>query len=201
MPARVYTRPGGRGRNLGQNGFTQHDDDTATPEVAALFAEARAQFGFVPNLLRLMAESPATLRGYRTLGALFHAGSFAPRERLLIELAASVENGCRYCTAAHTAQAAMAGLAPADVAAVRAGGLPADSRGAALVTLLRALIRQRGAVAEAEVAAFLAAGFERAQVLELVLGIAMKTISNYTNHLVDAPLDPAVARALPDAAS
>lgn len=186
---------------MGHNGFIQHDDETATPDVTELFAGARAEFGFVPNLLRLMAESPATLRGYRTLGALFHGGSFAPHERLLIELAASVENGCRYCTAAHTAQAAMAGLAAADVAAVRDGGLPADARGAALVTMLRALIRQRGAVPEAEVAAFLAAGFSRAQLLELVLGIAMKTISNYTNHLVDAPLDPAVARALPDAAS
>jgi len=180
---------------MGRNGFVAHDETTAAPDVAGLLADARAQFGFVPNLLRLMAESPATLQGYRTLSGIFHACSLTEHERLLVELTASTENGCRYCGAAHAMQAAQAGLAPEDIAAVRAGGVPQASRAAVLVETVRALIRRHGALDEADVARFLEAGFTRAQLLELVLGIAVKTISNYTNHLVDPPLDPAVRAA------
>lgn len=177
---------------MGRNGFVAHDETTAGPEVAALLRDARAQFGFVPNLLRLMAGSPAALRGYRTLSGIFHASSLAEHERLLVELSASVENGCRYCGAAHAMQAAHAGLETGDIAAVRAGGVPQEPRAAVLVETVRALIRRHGALDEADVTRFLDAGFTREALLDVVLGIAVKTISNYTNHLVDAPLDPAV---------
>lgn len=177
---------------MGRNGFAAHDDATAAPDVADLLADARAQFGFVPNLLRLMAESPAALRGYRVLSKIFHSCSLTEQERLLVELTASTENGCGYCGAAHAMQAAHAGLAPEDIAAVRAGGSPQEPRAAVLVGTVRALIRRQGALDEADVTRFLTAGFTREQLLDVVLGIAVKTISNYTNHLVDAPLDPAV---------
>ena len=179
---------------MGRNGFEFHEMAEVSADVEAVLEDARTQFGFVPNLLSLMAESPAALKGYRQLGELFRTSGLGKRERMLVELAASDENGCGYCTVAHSAQAAGAGVSAAEVDAVRAGGVPEDGAGAALVGMVRALIRRRGAVSDDEVAAFLAAGFSRGQLLDVVLGIAMKTISNYTNHLVDAPLDAALRR-------
>lgn len=173
-----------------RNGFRLHDPDTLPEPARAVLDGARAEFGFVPNLLRIMAESLAALTGYRMLGAVFRDSGLSRRERLVVELAASVENGCAYCTAAHATQAARAGMDAGDIAALRAGGMPGDPRLAALAGMVRALIARRGAVEEGAVNDFLGAGFTRAQLLDVVTGIAAKTISNYTNNLAGAPLDP-----------
>lgn len=178
-----------------RNGFKVHDLKDLPAEARGVLEGARAQFGFAPNLLRIMSDSLTALKGYRTLDALFHESGLSPQERIVVELTASVENGCVYCTTAHSAQAARAGVAAADIAAIRQGGAPADPRLAALARVVRALIERRGAVAEEEVTAFLAAGFTRAQLLDTVTGIATKTISNYTNNLAGAPLDPELAAA------
>lgn len=173
-----------------RNGFKLHDLDDVDSAANPVLVGARTQFGFVPNLLRVMAQSLTALKGYRMLSALFHESGLTLPERLVVELAASVENGCGYCTAAHSMQAARAGLSADDIAAIRAGVTPADPRLAALAAMVRALIKQRGAVDDGAVDAFLAAGFTRAQLLDVVTGIAAKTISNYTNNLARAPLDP-----------
>lgn len=178
-----------------RNGFKVHDLRDLPAEARSVLEGARAEFGFAPNLLRVMAESLTALKGYRMLGALFHESGLSPQERLVVELTASVENGCGYCTTAHSAQAARAGLSAPDIAALRAGGLPDDPRLAALAAMVRALIARRGAVDEGAVADFLAAGFTRAQLLDAVTGIATKTISNYTNNLAGAPLDPELTAA------
>lgn len=178
-----------------RNGFRLLDPAEVDGAARAVLDGARAQFGFVPNLLRIMAASLTALKGYRTLSGLFHESGLTLAERLVVELTASVENGCGYCSAAHSMQAARAGLSAADIAAIRQGGLPGDPRLGALVTMVRALIIRRGAVAEDDVGAFLAAGFTRAQLLDVVTGIAAKTISNYTNNLAGAPLDPALREA------
>lgn len=178
-----------------RNGFKLHDLEDVSSAARSVLDGARAQFGFVPNLLRIMAESLTALKGYRNLSALFHESGLSQAERLVVELTASVENGCGYCTAAHAMQAARAGLSANNIAAIRAGALPADPRLAALATMVRALITRRGAVEEGAVAAFLAAGFTRAQLLDTVTGIAAKTISNYTNNLAGAPLDAGLTEA------
>ncbi|MBY0506548.1 MAG: carboxymuconolactone decarboxylase family protein [Bryobacteraceae bacterium] len=151
-------------------------------------------FGFIPNLMATFANSPAVLNGYLALDSFFQKTSFKPAERELILLAASVENECGYCTAAHSMIAKNMLKVPADlVAAIRAGHLEGDDRLTVLAATVRLIVRHRGNLPQADVDRFLAAGFTPDQLIEVLLGIALKTISNYTDHLFHPTLDAAFA--------
>lgn len=169
--------------------LTLHEPATAPDASRPFLAEAEKGFGMVPNLMKVLAESPAALEGYMTLWAIFEKSSFSPAERQVVYLTAIYENDCHYCMAGHSVLAKMANV-PADaIAAIRDGRPIADARLEALHRFTGAIVRQRGFVAETAVDAFLAAGFTRAQVLEVILGTAVKVISNYTNHIAETPLD------------
>ena len=107
-------------------------------------------------------------------------------------LATSVENGCEFCVAAHSFLARnVAKLNEEDLQALRDNRDLPTARLQSLAQLTRRVVRERGWVTETEVAAFIAAGFSQANVLEIVLGVAMKTLSNYANHVLHTPLDQA----------
>lgn len=175
--------------------FSVHTLESAPEASRAALAGAKSKFGFVPNLIGMLAESPAAVAGYLVVGENFDKSSFSPAERQVVLLSVSHENSCEYCMAAHTVIAGMSRV-PADVVeALRRGSPLPDARLEALSRFTREVVRHRGHVAPAELAAFLAAGFTRAQVLEVVLGVAMKTLSNYANHIAETPLDEAFAAA------
>lgn len=147
--------------------------------------------GFIPNLMAIFANSPSVLEGYLALDAVYEKGSFTPRERQIILLATSVENNCNYCTAAHSTILKGPLHAPAEiVSAVRQGTTLPDAKLNALVTLVKELVRERGYAKEETIQSFIAAGYRKEQVMELLLGIALKTISNYLDHISPAPIDP-----------
>ncbi|MDR3456255.1 MAG: carboxymuconolactone decarboxylase family protein [Verrucomicrobiae bacterium] len=151
-------------------------------------------FGFIPNLMATMAHSPELLKGYLALDAEWDKTSFTPQERNFALLAASVENECGYCTAAHSTIAKVCQKVPvATVAAIRAGKPTGDKKTDALITLVRELVSQRGHASRATIDNFLAAGFAKTQVMELLMPVALKTISNYLDHINPAPLDAAFA--------
>ncbi|MFD0468830.1 carboxymuconolactone decarboxylase family protein [Nonomuraea thailandensis] len=106
-------------------------------------------------------------------------------------ITASVENACEYCVAAHSTLALRARVPAEVVGALRAGEPLSDPALEAARRLTQVMVARRGWVDDAEVEAFLAAGYTRRHVLDLVLGVGMKTLSNYTNHLAHTPLDPA----------
>lgn len=167
-----------------------------TPENAPeasrpVLAQVKAAWGFAPNLIRLFANSPATLQGIWGILGAFDQSSFSPAERQAVLLAASIENDCHYCTAAHTTMGARAGLSKDQLDAIRDDATVADAKLEALRRFTKILVNKRGYATEAEVNAFLGAGYTPEQVLEVVLGIAAKTLTNYTNHLVGTPLDDA----------
>jgi uncharacterized peroxidase-related enzyme len=150
--------------------------------------------GFIPNMMAIFANNPAVLRGYLALGAAFEKGSFTARERQIILLATSVENHCHYCVAAHSTIAKGGLQTPAEiVAAVRDNTPVPDVKLNALVTLVRELVRERGYAKDKSIQKFLAAGYKKDQIMELLLGIALKTISNCVDHISPAPVDPAFA--------
>jgi uncharacterized peroxidase-related enzyme len=150
--------------------------------------------GFVPNLMAVFANNPAVLQGYLALDAAIEKGSFTPREQQIILLAVSVENHCNYCAAAHSTIAKGALHTPAEVVtAVRDNTPVPDAKLNALVTLERELVRERGYAKDKTIQKFLAAGYKKEQVMELLLGIALKTISNCVDHISPVPLDPAFA--------
>jgi uncharacterized peroxidase-related enzyme len=173
--------------------FPLHTPDTAPAAAQPLLNAAQARMGFLPNLLAKLAEAPAALEAYLTLSGIYDKTSLAPGERQLILLATAVENACEFCVAAHSAGARRAKVEPAVVAAVREGKRVPDERLRSLVEFTQRVLRERGWVGEGAVRAFLDAGFSRPQVLELLVGVTLKTLSNYANHIVETPLNAELA--------
>ncbi|MEO1510572.1 MAG: carboxymuconolactone decarboxylase family protein [Planctomycetota bacterium] len=172
--------------------FPLHDETTAPDAAKAPLAATRKTFGMVPNLERVMASAPPLLAGYATLWELFDQTTLSPVERQVVYLTANFENECDYCVPWHSLLAEKAGMDPADLAALRAGGALATAKLDALSAFARALIANRGKVSEAQLQAFLDAGYTEVQALEVILGLAVKTMSNFTNSIAGTPLDKPV---------
>lgn len=170
--------------------FPLHTRATAPFAAKPILEEAGRTIGYVPNLVAQMAEAPALLEGYATLAAIFRKTDFSARERALILLTVSVEHDSHYCTPAHTVSARDSHLDEDTIAAVRARRPVADRRLEALRSFCVRMVRDRGFVADADISAFEAAGFTRANAMEVILAIGLKTLSNYVNHIAETPLDP-----------
>ena len=166
-----------------------HNTDTAPDGTAAALNQVEKQLGFIPNLFRTLASSPSTLRGFMALMDANDSTSFSAAEQQIIQLAASMENQCSYCIAGHSAFAQNVGVNPDIITAIRQNRPLPNARYHALFEFSREMIRQRGRVSASDCRQFLAAGFTQTQMLEVVLGIAVKTISNYAFGLFDFPLD------------
>jgi uncharacterized peroxidase-related enzyme len=149
-------------------------------------------FGFIPNLIGVFANSPEMLKGYLALDAEYNKTSFTPQERTFALLAASLENECGYCTAAHSTVAKTFLKVPAEtVAAIRAGESTGNKKTDAMISLVRELVSKRGHASPEAIENFLAVGYTKTQVMELLMAVALKTISNYLDHISPAPLDAA----------
>src|SRR5579875_1716672 len=101
--------------------FKVHTLETAPAEVHGLFEEVQKAYGFVPNLLAVMAEAPPVAKAYPALSRLFEETSLTPAEKQVVLLAVSYENNCTYCMAAHSGGAERAGVSSEAIAALRAG--------------------------------------------------------------------------------
>ena len=174
--------------------FPIHDVATAPEAAKPLLEQAKKNFGVIPNLERVMAEAPALLEGYVHLWELFDTTSLSPIEQQVVYQTANFENQCEYCVPWHTQLSQMAGMASNEIEALRSGAEMADPKLEALRQFTRSLILNRGKIAEAELAAFFAVGYSTQQALEVILGIAIKTMSNYTNSIAGTPLDKAVEK-------
>lgn len=175
--------------------YTVHTVETAPEAAKETLAGAQKAFGFLPNLLGVMAEAPALVTAYVTLNRLFQETSFSATERQIVLLTASYENGCEYCVAAHSTMAGMQKV-PADaVQAIRDGRPIADKKLEALRRFTATVVTSRGWPQETDIEAFLSAGYGKAQILEVILGVGFKTLSNYTTHVTHTPLDQAFAAA------
>lgn len=169
--------------------FTVHTNESAPEASKPLLEAAQKAFGFVPNLQRVFAESPALLEGYMTLWSIFEKSSLSPAEQQVVYLASNYENECTYCMAGHTGLAKLAGLSEDAVEALREGEVIDDPKLQALRSFTAKVVVNRGWVNEADIATFVNAGYTQQAVLDVILGVAVKTMSNYTNHVADTPLD------------
>lgn len=171
--------------------FTRHDESTAPEAAKPLLAASLKQNGRIPGLHATMAEAPGLLEGYQNLHRLFLDSSFDKDELTVVWQTINVEHECHYCVPAHTGIAKRMGVDDAISEALRDGTpLPTDHL-EALRTFALAMVRERGDVSDGTVQTFLDAGYTQRQVLEVVLGIAQKVMSNYTNHLANTPIDAA----------
>lgn len=166
--------------------FTQ---ESAPEGSKALLQKSVAAFGMIPNLHAVMAESPELLDAYQQLHTLAQQTSFNKEELTVVWQTINVEHGCHYCVPAHSAIAKSMGVDDSIVAAIRGGQDPSDSKLAALRQFTLTVVRQRGVVAADAINAFYAAGFTKQNVLEVILILSQKVISNYVNHVADTPID------------
>lgn len=159
--------------------------------VRKVLEKAKAQVGFIPNMYANMVNSPGLLDTYLDGYARFRSESgFTPVEQEVVFLVISASNGCGYCTAAHSMIADKMSKVPADVLqALRAGKPLADARLAALAKFTRTLFDSRGRPSQADLNSFRVAGYSDRQALEIVLAMAVKTLSNYANHLFHTEVD------------
>jgi uncharacterized peroxidase-related enzyme len=169
--------------------------ETAEPAAAVALESARQKLGFVPNMYGFMAHVPDLLTTYLAGYAGFRSGGgFTPAEQETVFLAVSQANGCDYCVAAHSMIAAKMSKVPdASIAALRRGVDLPDQRLQALAMFTRTMVRTQGRPSGGDIDAFLAAGFAPRHVFAVVLAIAVKVMSNFSNHLTDTPLDAAFA--------
>jgi len=171
--------------------FTIHDEKTAPEDSRPLLEKAKSQVGFIPNLHAVMAEAPGLLQGYRAINDLFLKSSFTREELTVIWQAVNVEHNCHYCVPAHTAIAKGMKLDDDITESLRNETPLANAKLESLRNFTLKVSRNRGVVDDTDVQDFLNAGFTKRQILEVILGISMKVMSNYTNHLADTPLDAA----------
>ncbi|WP_375688653.1 carboxymuconolactone decarboxylase family protein [Pseudooceanicola sp. LIPI14-2-Ac024] len=170
--------------------FERHTLENAPEGSRALLEDSKKGFGRVPGLHAVMAEAPALLEGYKQLHRLFqHETSFDKDELTVVWQAINVEHACHYCVPAHTGIAKMMKVDDAITEALRNETPLPSAHLEALRTFTLQVVRQRGDVTDAQVETFLAAGFTKRQVLEVILGVAQKVMSNYTNHIAQTPVD------------
>jgi uncharacterized peroxidase-related enzyme len=171
--------------------LTLRSNDDAPGDAGERLAAVEQKLGRVPNMYRAMANSAGLLSTYLDGYDRFRTGSgFSPAEQEVVFLTISRFNECDYCMAAHSFIAEVMSKTPPEVVAALREDRPVDDeRLAALIGMTRSLLDTAGHPDEADVEAFREVGFTDEQVLELVLAISVKTISNWTNHLFGTEVD------------
>jgi AhpD family alkylhydroperoxidase len=180
----------------GTRGFSTYDLEDAPPEARPFLEASLRQVGFIPVAVGRWAASPTLMKAFFHSLALFERTSLSPLERETVIMAVARENDCRLCQALHTAEL-LDKASRATVMALREGRPTGDRRLDALTAFTHSLLAGKGDPAIDAWRAFLAAGFERAQALDVVLLAATTTLSTMTNRLVEAPLDPQLAAFAP----
>ena len=165
--------------------------ETAPAAALPFIQRIIANSGYLPNLGAVLANTPVALETYLTVGEINGRGSLSLAEREIIQITAASIHGCEFCVSGHSALSLKkAGLERAEVIALQHRAKTGNARYDALVDLTRAVIVSRGNVADGELQAFLDAGYAPTQVLEVVLGVSLATLCNFTNNLARSNINP-----------
>ena len=168
----------------------------SAPEASRPLLQAvKSQLGVVPNMFRLISNSPATLEGYLGLNAALGKGTLDRKTRERIALAVAQFDGCDYCLSAHTYLGKnMAKLDDAELAANRKG-TSNDQKAEAAVSFAAKLVRERGRVSESDVEEIRRAGYNDGEILEIIGHVALNTFTNYVNEALGTVIDFPIVRA------
>ena len=169
--------------------FTLYTSETAPQAAQAELEKSAEAFGWVPNLHAVLAVAPSTLTAYKNLHDLFQQSSFDAQELTVVWQSINLENTCHYCVPAHTTIAGMMAVDNEIINSLLEGRKLPTEKLEVLKLTTQALLLQRGDLDDEQIARFKAVGYGNQQLLEIILGIAQKTISNYTNKLAHTPLD------------
>jgi len=169
--------------------FKIHNLETAPEGSKSMLENSLKSFGMIPGLHGVLAESPQILEAYNMLHQQFINSSFNNDELTVVWQTINVEHNCHYCVPAHTGIANMMQVDPAITEALRNETEMPTEKLQALHEFTLLMVRKRGAVSEEDLAKFYAAGYNQRNVLDIILGLSQKVISNYTNHIADTPVD------------
>jgi len=172
--------------------FQVHTKDTA-PEASRDTLEAAAKkYGFLPNLFGVLAESPAAVQTYAGINKALEQSALSPVEQQVVTLTVSAANDCAYCMGAHSTVAQMVHMPNEILAELREQKPLSDRKLNALRTLVMSILHHRGWVPEQDqdLEHFVAADYTQRHLLDVLTIVALKTLSNYVNHIAHTPLDP-----------
>jgi len=165
--------------------------DSAPDEAKERLANAQKANGFLPNLLGVLANAPTALETYQVVGAINARSSLSAAEREVVQITAAARNGCGFCVAGHTAIARKKLSMPEEtIQALRGIDALDDPKLNALARFTLAVIDHKGQVGDADLQAFLDAGYNQQSALEVVLGVSLATLCNYANNLAQTPINP-----------
>jgi len=164
------------------------DQESASPEARESFDEIRDKIGMLPNLYAVLGHSPTALNAYLQFDGALGSGEFTDKEVQAVYLAASEINKCGYCASAHTAVGQQLGFSEEETRQLRIGEINDDRLGP-LTRLTREIVDTRGHADDEYIRAFLDAGYSKAALVELHGLVAIKTFTNYINHLAGTPID------------
>lgn len=180
--------------------LTLHTLDTAPADSRPFVEKAIANNGFLPNLIGVLANAPLALETYLTVSGINARASLTLMEREVVQITAARIHGCDFCIAGHSAiSLKKAGQTPDTVRALQHGQPTGDTKLDAVAAFATAVIATRGAVGDSEYQAFLAAGYNEQQALEVVLGISLATLCNFSNSLAGTPVNTQLTPYLPGA--
>ena len=162
-------------------------NNTSTERKQTLDA-IHAAFGATPKMFRAVANSPAALNSMWGSFAALGSGVIDARLAEQIAVAVADRNACYYCLAAHTALGMKAGVSTEDMAAAQAGESSDPKTRAALQFALK-VVEQRGQVEGTDVDAVRIAGFNDAEIVEILAHVALNLFTNYINIALDVPVD------------
>ena len=169
--------------------FPSHDLDSAPEASKPLLETSLKTFGRLPGLHKVLAESPQAYEGYQLLHKLFTETNFDAEELTVVWQSINVEHACHYCVPAHTGIAKMMKVSDEISNALRNETPLPTAKLEALRTFTVQMVRARGNVSQEQMKTFFDAGFDHRAVLDVILGLAQKTMSNYINHVAETPVD------------
>ncbi|MDK6233699.1 carboxymuconolactone decarboxylase family protein [Aerococcus sp. UMB10185] len=173
--------------------FTIHTIETAPKKSKKVLESVyKENQGYIPNLIGLLANAPASLEAYRKVGAINRKTSLSPLEREVVQITAARRNGCDFCVAGHSAfSVKQLNIDPELLKALKdQSPIVSDRKLDALANFTRALIQERGKASDQDLAGFFAAGYDQQAALEVVLGVSLATLCNYANNLAHTPINP-----------
>jgi uncharacterized peroxidase-related enzyme len=172
------------------------DPATATGKAHDLLSAVKSKLGKVPNLTRVMANSPAVLESYLGFAGALGGGQLDPKLREELALLSGQENGCDYCLSAHSAIGHMVGLTHDQILAAREGkGI--DAKATAALNFAKKVLAAKGKVSTADVDTVRAAGFSDGEIAEILAHVALNVFTNYFNNATEVEIDfPKVSSAV-----
>lgn len=169
--------------------FEKHTMESAPESSRPLMQGAIDTFGFLPNLIARMAISPAMTEAYLTLGDIFSRSTFSEAEQQIVLLTISRYHKCSYCVSAHSVIAESHDIPEDVINAIRKNLDIPDGKLNMLQVFTEHVLQERGWVNKRVLQNFYDAGYTQQNALEVIVGIALKTLSNYTNHIAGTELD------------